>query len=170
MPWEVDREDLLPQGFQAPHMTIPQIMPTIAPDLSNLPDPIEFPEHGTMKVFSELERVAKFEIITSDEGAYYYIKLKPTGDAGGDIVFYLDKNTTFETMVPLGIYELLFAVGNTWYGDKELFGPYATYLKTNTLYEFYIDDNDVVWGLSQDLKRHVLGSLHSQPVDPSEFQ
>jgi HPt (histidine-containing phosphotransfer) domain-containing protein len=60
--------------------------------------------------------------IKTSKGSNYYVKLINMAGQTVRTMFVVGGNY-FETKVPLGIYEMRYASGTTWYGTRHLFGP-----------------------------------------------
>lgn len=103
------------------------------------------PRSGVIKYYTNSEPVAPFEIKTSRNDYYndettatnYFIKL----------VDYYDEDITWVTLfvrngesvkvdVPVGDYKLKYAIGETWYGEKDLFGHKTSYSKSDQKLSF----------------------------------
>jgi hypothetical protein len=46
--------------------------------------------------------------------------------------------------VPVEKYELKYAVGDTWYGTRWLFGPKTIFRKMDHVFEFKVHDNEII--------------------------
>jgi hypothetical protein len=53
----------------------------------------------------------------------YVLKLVNAQNGTEEMLIYVDRNSNFETKVPLGTYKIRGAFGPTWYGENRLFGP-----------------------------------------------
>ena len=105
--------------------------------------------------------------IKTNAGSNYYVKLV---DLEGQTVMtmYIEGGQHFETKVPLGTYEMRYAVGKVWYGTMYLFGPGTSYAKANAQFKFDSDGSQYS-GYTVELIRQVGGNLGINPLSPSDF-
>jgi len=110
--------------------------------------------------------VAPLKIKTSP-GHDYYVKLVNVGGIT-EMSFYVRGGQYFETKAPLGTYELRYASGDIWYGDKHLFGPNTVYSKADTTFHFNFDGMSYN-GYTVELIRQPGGNLRTSRMSPSNF-
>lgn len=137
-------------------------------------------EQQKIKKFSELpvpispgiiigpktQAVAPLGIRTS-AGSNYYIKLvNHSGEP--QMTFFVRGGQYFETLVPLGTYQLRYASGKTWYGEKHRFGPETNYSKADTIFHFRLEGNRYS-GYSVELIRQPNGNLPTSRISPDDF-
>jgi hypothetical protein len=140
--------------------------PRVREDTQNA---IPFPEHGTVVITSEAERIAGFKVTTPRGDLYYYILLKNTED-DSRVVIYMNSGTTFDTFVPLGDYELYYATGRYWYGEDRLFGGNSNSVKADKIMKFLIDDDShMILGQEVILEPRVGGNLPTRPINVNEL-
>jgi hypothetical protein len=110
--------------------------------------------------------VAPFGIVSST-GSNYYIKLV---NLGGKTVMtaFVQGGQYFETLVPLGSYELKYAAGTTWYGERQLFGRNTVYSKASKSFEFTFDGTKFS-GYTVELIMQANGNLHTQSISENDF-
>ena len=98
----------------------------------------------------------------------YLIKLK--GYLHGETVlsFYVQAGETVEIDAPLGIYEIVYASGKTWYGEDELFGKTTRYTKIVDPFDFY-ERGGYVNGWTVSLYPRANGNLDSEKMDAEDF-
>lgn len=87
---------------------------------------------------------------------------------GNDISFFVKPNQTAEVDVPIGVYKLYYASGETWYGEKLKFGPDTIYSSSEELLEFYSDDQ-YYNGVDLELWKQSGGNFSTHTVDESSF-
>jgi hypothetical protein len=68
----------------------------------------------------------------------------------------------------IGTFELRYASGQSWYGDKYLFGPGTEYWKADRTLNFELV-GDEIRGFKVTLYRVPYGNLHMSRIDPKEF-
>jgi hypothetical protein len=97
------------------------------------------PSNGAIRFNSSYgERVAPFEIQTSGPSDYL-VKLVSTNSGQPVMTVFVRGGQTVSTEVPLGTFEVRYAVGSTWYGYEHLFGPETSYKKADTTFTFRND-------------------------------
>lgn len=70
--------------------------------------------------------------------------------------------------VPIGVYKLYYACGETWYGPRDLFGEDTTYSSSSELLKFY-DDGTYYMGHTLELWRQSGGNFNTHSIDESDF-
>jgi hypothetical protein len=115
--------------------------------------------------------VAPFEIQTSGTG-YYFVKLvairddKPQKDR--NITIFAHAGHPLEVKIPLGTYEMRYASGNTWYGEKNCFGKETAYAKSDEKFYFTRNGNRVR-GYTVKLYKVQNGNMRTYPIDADAF-
>jgi hypothetical protein len=84
------------------------------------------------------------------------------------MTMYVEGGRYFETTVPLGIYEMRYAYGKTWYGPTHLFGPETLYAKTDRQFHFGFDGSRYS-GYTVELIMQSSGNLRTIPLPPTSF-
>lgn len=113
------------------------------------------------------DAVALFEIRTPP-GRNYYVKLVHVPTNATWVTLYVEGGKSFLGEVPLGEFELRWAMGQTWYGLHALFGP-------ETLYERALEPLrfertvDGITGHTVSLTLTLDGNLFTAPVAAKEF-
>lgn len=112
---------------------------------------------------------APFEIRTSP-GADYYIKLVDVVTQRDAVGIYVHGGQRLEVSVPLGVYEMRYASGETWRGLKHLFGPgeMTSYSKSNDIFEFKVGGG-FVNGFTVELIRQQGGNMQTYDISPDRF-
>ena len=90
----------------------------------------------------QLNAVAPFLIIAPSEQEVY-AKLRNPVNKTDVMTVYINGGRTFKGKAPLGSFELLFAYGSNWYGEKLMFGPNAIYKKATKVLSFVKAGNQV---------------------------
>jgi len=129
----------------------------------------DFPSNGSVKRFIGGDAVAPLQIATSSgKVAYYYVKLVDYDSDQDVMAIYIHAGETADVKVPLGSYEIKYAVGNIWYGDGYLFGPKTEYAKTDRWLDFK-RTGYVVTGYKVELIMQVNGNLSTHAISKEEF-
>lgn len=114
------------------------------------------------------ERLAPLEIVTTGE-AGYYISLKPTAPPfSNSMRFYVWGGQSEEVLVPLGEYEIYYAVGEMWYGEEELFGAETAYYKCDGTFDFY-KENGYYQGWTLELFLQSNGNMDTDEISADDF-
>lgn len=125
--------------------------------------PVNKPYTGVIISDPVGECIAPLTVETRGEEDYYII-LKGTDEMS----FYVNAGQTADVEVPLGDYEIYYAVGKTWYGKEYLFGPDTARYKCDDCFEFYEEDGYVNgWTLELYLQNN--GNLHTEEVGAEDF-
>ena len=129
---------------------------------------------------------APLEINTEGTGGYYFvldpISLYCGGDSANDfhkyraelmakystMQFYVHGESTIETQIPLGEYEIYYATGDTWYGEDDLFGEDTVYMKCDGTFLFSCDEyGSNGWILT--LTPVINGNLDTDEISEKDF-
>lgn len=142
--------------------------PTPVPTPTPFAEPVvPFPQSGTIRVASNAEGVAPFEIL-SPAGENYYIKMVDAVTGDNKAVIFVRGGQPTEVMVPVGTYEIRYASGTTWYGESYLFGPDTAYTKTDEDFAFRRTP-DGYSGYTVTLYKVERGNLSTSPLRPEDF-
>ena len=85
-----------------------------------------------------------------------------------DMAFYVKGGETVSVKVPVGIYKLWYASGDTFYGTKDFFGSKTSFNVSDDLMEFY-SDSSYVYGSTVTLYKVTNGNLDTRLVNRSQF-
>ena len=128
------------------------------------------------------EGTCPFTIVlpSGDKDYYIYLKyLEPSeksvtdrdkissGDID-DVAIYIKATETFSCKVPVGVYQLFYTLGDTWYGPDEQFGTGSPTYKSDDLLEFYNEGNRWM-GHTIELRPVRNGNLDRTRISRSEF-
>ena len=74
--------------------------------------------------------------VNTSRDANYVIKV--VGAYSGELIMmcFVPADTSQEIDIPSGVFELRYTSGTTWYGEKDLFGPNASYTKADRVFDF----------------------------------
>ncbi|MGH8502544.1 MAG: hypothetical protein ACREVE_08730 [Gammaproteobacteria bacterium] len=125
------------------------------------------PASGTVRNYTDQERVAPFQINTS-AGANYLVKLEEVGTSRDVADIFAIGGSTVEVRVPLGSYIVKYASGQNWYGYEYLFGPETSYNKADTTFRFR-DDGYQISGYTITLYRVAHGNMQTRQISASDF-
>lgn len=120
--------------------------------------------------------------VRGDEGYYVYLdyqyapsnsrterkKLSNAAKPNPDVGFYVAPGDTVKIDVPIGVYKLYYACGETWYGAQDLFGEDTAYSSSSELLDFY-DDGTYYMGHTLELWMQSGGNFSTYSVNESDF-
>lgn len=113
------------------------------------------------------QAIAPLEIRT-DSGSDYYVKVVNATNDKDTLAIYIHGGETVEVEVPLGSYEIRYASGENWYGDKGLFGIETSYNKADELFTFS-DTGYQISGYTVTLYQVANGNLQTKSIDEDQF-
>lgn len=85
-----------------------------------------------------------------------------------NLAFYISPGSTVEIDVPIGVYRLYYATGETWYGKALLFGEDTATYTSDDLLEFYADDS-YYNGVTLELWRQSGGNFDTKSISYDDF-
>ncbi len=106
------------------------------------PKPVTLPRNGTLKK-NYHKGLAPLTITTRNDGRHYYLKLLNASNGSETLTAFMKSGSTIAEHVPIGKYELKYAVGDDWYGTRWLFGPETVFKKMDRVFEFKIQNNEI---------------------------
>jgi len=116
--------------------------------------------------FSE-RRIARLKIqASSDTG--YFIKVRPSGTKTDLLAATISPGGSLETEVPLGSYDLVYATGDTWYGEEALFGHNTQFYQTDRPMIFS-QQGSTIKGVVISLVKRAGGNLRSNRLNSTDF-
>lgn len=113
------------------------------------------------------QRICPLNISVKGDDSYY-IYLDSESFPHNDMAFLIKPGKSVNLDVPEDTYQIFYAVGQTWYGKDDLFGPDTMYYKCDGTFEFYRDE-DYVYGHTIELYLKKNGNLATEKVDASSF-
>ena len=116
---------------------------------------------------STKKRQARFSVEVG-EGNDYFIKLRAVDTKIAILAAYIKGGDIYETKVPLGRFELVYATGDKWLGEKELFGEKTSIRKSDTAMVFEISGNKIM-GQWVSLIKVKSGNLTSTNIAKGDF-
>ena len=81
---------------------------------------------------------------------------------------YVKAGETVKVNVPIGTYEMYYAMGEEWYGREYKFGDGTGYYKADTQFKFY-HEGDYVYGTEVTLYKVKNGNMATEEIEESEF-
>ncbi|GAA0712644.1 J domain-containing protein [Dokdonella soli] len=79
---------------------------------------------GVLRINTSKPAIAPFKITLPNTSYLYYLKLvSPSNKKKAIVAIGARGGQTLRVDVPLGTYRLRYTYGETWYGDKDIFGP-----------------------------------------------
>ena len=137
-------------------------------------------ENGHILRTPSYKCVCPFTVSVSGTNGYYvyleYLFTPPqstverehTVGSENDIAFYVSPGSSVDINVPIGVYKLYYASGETWYGPKYKFGDETHYFSSNDLLEFYAD-SEYYNGVTLELWAQVGGNYNTETIDEKDF-
>ncbi len=122
---------------------------------------------GEIRYTGPRTRVAPLEI-KAPYGAHYYIKMVHALTGRTHLVGFVRGGSTVEFLMPVGEYEMKYAVGTEWYGERHLFGPTTAYARADAPFNF-TERPDGYDGYTVELRERVGGNLETPEIPASAF-
>ncbi|MFC4519071.1 hypothetical protein [Cupriavidus pinatubonensis] len=129
------------------------ILPAIGDKSARLPEVMPFakpaqpfPPSGSVISYQDLtgQKMAGFSIDTSGTGAVLHaIKVEEWNTQRPVLVTFVPGGSRAKVEVPLGIYRIKIASGDTWYGLDDLFGPGTRVQTAEKPLQFYAEGNTI---------------------------
>jgi TPR repeat protein len=138
------------------------------PQVKSSEQVLPLPYNGQITRYHSSTSIAPFEIKTRSGSGHYYVKLVEWKTKKDTLAVFVHGGRSVEIKVPLGNYELKYAVGKTWYGLDRLFGPKTIYSKADKILVFKQEGNQVL-GHSVELYLQMDGNLQTEEIPRSEF-
>ena len=113
------------------------------------------------------QRICPLNISVKGEDSYY-IYLDSESFPHNDMAFLIKPGKSVDINVPEDTYQIFYAVGETWYGKDNLFGPDTMYYQCDGDFEFYTDD-EYVYGHTIELYLQRNGNLSTEVIDADLF-
>ena len=115
------------------------------------------------------EKIAPFKIKVPYGANNYLVKLEDWDSGRKIMAFFVNGRSISHALdVPTGTFRLKYASGQTWYGEKDLFGPNTSYNQANSRMTFEILGNRVS-GHTVELIKQIGGNLRTSSLKPANF-
>lgn len=128
------------------------------------------PTTGIIERYDSTESLAPLEIHTRRGSGNYYVKISRI--VGNRLILsrtaFIRDGETLETTVPLGNYEIRYAIGDNWYGTNRHFGKSTSYAKADDVFSFQ-ETSRGYSGFTVELHRQINGNLETDPLTAEEF-
>ena len=106
------------------------------------PEPKDTPKTGILK--KRFHRgMAPLKIKTRHDGRHFFVKLLEQPDQKEVLTTFIRSGDKLKLHIPVGVYALKYAVGNTWYGDRWLFGSETVFSRIQKDIEFSFEGNEI---------------------------
>jgi hypothetical protein len=122
------------------------------------------PANGKVAKYYSNRMTSALEITTQGEDENHFIKVVDWDTGETVLTVFIRAGQSVATEVPEGSYEIRFAAGKTWYGEKNLFGPTTALGRTEEELIFTEDE-----GLRISLYPQVNGNLSMSEIEWGEF-
>lgn len=143
---------------------------TFPPQPETEPGRLATPTTGVMQQYDYAELVAPLEIRTKPGSGNYYVKISRI--VGDRLILsrtaFIRDGGTLNTTMPLGDFEIRYAVGKNWYGIERLFGKSTSYAKADDVFSFE-ETPQGYSGFTVELYRQFNGNLETEPLTANEF-
>lgn len=106
------------------------------------PDALELPKTGIVQKRIR-QGMAPLNINTRFEGRHFFIKLFKMPEQKEVLSTFIRSGDMLKLRIPLGVYTLKYAVGNTWYGTQWLFGSDTVFSRIEKDIEFSFEGNEI---------------------------
>lgn len=131
------------------------------------PKPVPLPRNGTLNK-NYHKGLAPLTITTRNDGRHYYLKLLNASNGSEILTAFMKSGSTLAEHVPIGKYELKYAVGKVWYGTRWLFGPETVFKNMDRVFEFKIQNNEIA-GYRLELYLQVTGHTDTRKEYAFDF-
>jgi len=138
---------------------------SVVPEFNHPPQPL--PASGHEYHYSGPKGVAPLRIVVPSAGDNYYVKVVTLENKPIKAVF-IRSGDSVKIKIPLGTYRVKYATGDTWYGQKYLFGPTTHATVTESDFDFGVENNRYT-GYTIELIKQANGNLHSRDISLDEF-
>jgi hypothetical protein len=106
------------------------------------PESKDTPQTGILK--KRFHRgMAPLKIKTRYEGRHFFVKLLEQPDQKEVLTTFIRSGDMLKLHIPVGVYAVKYAVGDTWYGDRWLFGSETVYSRIENDIEFSFENNEI---------------------------
>ncbi|TWU27546.1 hypothetical protein [Bythopirellula polymerisocia] len=106
--------------------------------------------------------------ITTSRGANYYVKLVGLQSKQVVATFFIRGGEMLEIEVPLGTFEIRYAMGDQWYGTSDYFGSGTSYSRADAVFEFTKESNHYS-GYEIELILQSNGNLETESISEEDF-
>ena len=125
------------------------------------------PSSGSLNRLVTADAIAPLKI-KSTAGSHYLVKMVDVQSGEPVLTVFVRGGDTVDLDVPLGTYEIRYAAGTSWYGEKSLFGPDTSYHKAAKTFTFEVIGNQIN-GFELTLYKVVHGNLKTVKLNAVDF-
>jgi hypothetical protein len=132
---------------------------------------VPLPATGNVRTLWRSNRetvLAPLKVVTAAGSPNYYVKIVDWKTHAARLVFFVRSGETTTVRLPLGVYELRYAAGETWYGEEYLFGPRTSYARADESFVFRTE-GEKISGFTVELVKQINGNLSETRIRASDF-
>jgi hypothetical protein len=130
--------------------------------------PKPLPKNGYLKRYGSEEPIAPLKILVPSGDTHYYTKIVYANTNRPVAAIFIRAGQQVRLEVPLGSFEIKYAMGTTWYGMEYLFGLETSVAKADKIFDFHIK-GDKVSGYTIELIKQEGGNLHTRDISLDDF-
>lgn len=136
----------------------------------NKPPPLARPKTSVLHVFNakKSQLIAPLKIITKDHGHDFYLKISNIDKPNQSVIIFIESGQQINTNVPLGRFNLKYASGSVWFGEKYFFGNETAFNEADEIFEFRQIGNSVS-GYTIELYLQQDGNLSTPNISKWDF-
>ena len=125
--------------------------------------------YSTLDALGRGVTLAPLEIATRhSDGRHYYVKVVDCSTGRTVLSAFVRGGERCRVEVPLGSYEIKYAAGRHWYGERHHFGPDTAYAKAAQPFHFIVEDG-YVRGYTIELLLRPQGTLRTTTIRAEDF-
>lgn len=129
---------------------------------------VDLPENGSIARYHVKQAAVPLEIKTNIGFGHFYVKLIDADTRTVALTVFIHEGESAVMDVPMGNYEMKYAVGTEWYGEAHLFGPDTACSKVEERFEFKMI-GEKFSGYTVELYLNEPGNLDTEPITLSQF-
>lgn len=129
---------------------------------------LDLPPNGDETKYHNKSELAPLTVITQKDTYNHFIKVVDWNTSEVIKTIFIRAGKSIETDLPLGTYEIKYASGEKWYGEKYLFGPETIYSKADKKFEF-VESLDGYSGYTIELILQSDGNLRTKKIAPEQW-
>ncbi len=155
------------QGRQTATGATPRLPPPVGSAEGAELAPQTFPA-GRVLFLGTGDRVAPFAV-TAPSGSDVLVRLESTRTKKGALDIYIGRGRTVKTDVPIGAFRVKFALGEQWFGRRQLFGPQTLTSEADRIATFEATPSGYK-GVTIVLELRSDGNLNRAPISRAAFE
>lgn len=144
----------------------PPIQQDVAFDAPEVP----FPGTTSSLEVPAVTAIAPFRIVTGwkNIGSNFFVKVVSARDKRVALKLFIQGGRIVDAELPLGEFEVRYAVGERWYGEELCFGPETRYYRADEVFHF-TKSGDQIQGYTIELTERVGGNLDTDEMTAEDF-